>query len=573
MRLLKYIFLFVLFGNVYYAQKSAFENIDKITYERLEDEFYVNKDNNNYNQSQRIALYYLQKAKKDKNRKYIAEGYILMHYNKNLSTALKYIDSVEVISKSLNDNRYPARIYLLKGFLYYNEDSQKDALENFVSALKYAKENNNKRQIAIADIQIAYLNSYIGKANEAATVLQHYYDNPANLSSQDIEHIRINLADTYLDINENEKAKKLIDEGLLSTQETNDNARYNRYLSILGEYYLRINKYPQAISNLEKCKEYFLKKNFTFDANYAMLYLGQSYAESGDKDKAVNNFMKIDSIVQETNNTFPELRDVYTYLIDYFKEKKDKEHQLDYIERFLKVDKVLDSQFKYVSRELPRKYDTPNLLTEKERIISELENKRYLFYVTIGVLCLLLITLAVLFTKVKRAEKRHKKIAQELIQSVNENRNVVVSEEKEEIHDQKVHDLEKNKLSDDLVKNILQELEIFEEKKHYLKKGITLSSLAKSLKTNSSYLSEVVNTYKEKNLNSYLNDLRINYSIKQLATDKKLRSLKIAFIAEELGYNNEQAFTKAFKKKTGITVSTYIQEINKSKPTGSFSNS
>ena len=34
--------------------------------------------------------------------------------------------------------------------------------------------------------------------------------------------------------------------------------------------------------------------------------------------------MAIDSIFQKTNNTFPELREAYSYLIQYFKEKMIK---------------------------------------------------------------------------------------------------------------------------------------------------------------------------------------------------------------------------------------------------------
>ncbi|WP_313002663.1 helix-turn-helix domain-containing protein [Chryseobacterium gleum] len=83
------------------------------------------------------------------------------------------------------------------------------------------------------------------------------------------------------------------------------------------------------------------------------------------------------------------------------------------------------------------------------------------------------------------------------------------------------------------------------------------------IKTNSKYLSEVINTHKGKNFTAYLNDLRIDYAIGRLAKDKKFRSYKIPFIAEELGYNNEQAFTLAFKKKTGTLLSVYLKEIEK----------
>ncbi|WP_449401463.1 helix-turn-helix domain-containing protein [Chryseobacterium wanjuense] len=108
---------------------------------------------------------------------------------------------------------------------------------------------------------------------------------------------------------------------------------------------------------------------------------------------------------------------------------------------------------------------------------------------------------------------------------------------------------------------ILNELENFETKEQFLVTGITLGSLAKKVKTNSKYLSEVINTYKGKNFAAYLNDLRIDYAINRLATDKKFRSYKISSIAEELGYNTEQAFMLAFKKRTGTPLSIYLKEI------------
>ncbi|MGA9212606.1 helix-turn-helix domain-containing protein [Kaistella sp.] len=538
--------------------------MNKYSYEELENKFYSYKDNNENEESRIIAEFYIKKAKKEnKDKKYIAEGYVLNHYNKDLPVALKYIDSLEIISKNVQDERYPARIYLFKGMLYYNADNLKLALENYITALKYAKEKKNTRQIAIADLQIAYLNGYIGKPHEASKVLKYYYDNSGSLTNEDIQHIQINLAGSYLDIDEFGKAEKLIKNGLNYTLKNNEYVRYNRYLSLSGQYYLLTKQYPKSIEILEKAKAYFLKNNIDLDANYAMLYLGQSYAESKNKDKAVENYIKIDSIVQKTNNTFPELRDVYSYLIDYYKEKKDKEKQLFYIDRFLKINSILDTGFRYISRELPKKYDTPKLLSEKEEIIKELKNKKYLSYTTIGILCLLLIFIMILLVKAKRKENEYKKIAQDLIKSVSEKSHSTENKtENEVIANQEVFDSEKNKLPDEIVEHILKELKIFEEKEKYLKTGITVDSLAKKIKTNSSYLSKVVNIYKEKSFPNYLNDLRIDYALIRLLNDKKFRSYNFSVIASELGYNNEQAFAKAFKKRTGTTLTAFLKEID-----------
>ncbi|MDR6159355.1 AraC-like DNA-binding protein [Chryseobacterium sp. SLBN-27] len=560
------------------AQKSKKPNDSLLTfsYSELENKFYSLKDNNKIEEAKLIAQFYLKKAKIEKDKDHIAEGYVLMHYNRSFANSLKYIDSLEAIKKNLQDDIYPTRIYLLKGRLYYDFDDVKLALNNFINALKYAKEKKNKRHIAIAEVYIAYLNNYIGKHTEAAKVLQYYYDNGDFLDENAHEHVRLNLASTLLDVNKLKSAEKLINEGLKSTSGKNEIDRYNQYLSLFGLYSLKSKEYKTAIDSLKKSKAYFSNQSNDLSLNYTLLYLGQSYAGLQEKEKTVQYFAQIDSIIQKTNNTFPELKEVYPYLIDYYKEKNDKQKQLYYIERFLEVYKTLDSKFRYVSRELPRRYDAPKLLQEKESIISEMESKKTAFQILISFLLLGVFILVYLYIRSKKAEKKHRKIAQNLIQSVYENtfQKQTEAETEEEIFlnnktpqddiEKSIEDKTVRTISDDVVKIILRELDMFETKGGFLKKGITLGSLAKKAKTNSKYLSEIINTHKGKNFASYLNDLRIDYAINKLAKDKKFRSYKLPFIAEELGYNNEQAFTLAFKKRTGTPLTIYLKEIAQS---------
>ncbi|MDF2551627.1 MAG: hypothetical protein K0R77_902 [Chryseobacterium sp.] len=548
------------------AQKHKIfgDTLSIYNYSELENKFYNFKGSNKINESKLIAQYYLEKAKKAKKQNYIAEGYVLMHYNRTLSMSLKYIDSLEFIKRNSQEDSYPTRIYLLKGRLYYDSDNEKLALNNFINALKYAKKNKNKRHIAIAEIYLAYLNNYIGKHAEAVKVLQYYYDNGDFLDDNEHEHIRLNLANTLLDINKLQPSLKLIHEGLNSTSKRGEIDRYNQYLSLFGLYNLKSKNYQIAIDNLNKSKNYFSTQPNDLNLNYALLYLGQSYSGLQETEKAIDCFTKIDFHIQKTNNIFPELKEVYPYLIDYYKEKNNKEKQLYYIDRFLTVYKELDSKFRYISRELPRRYDAPKLLQEKENIIREIENKKTISYMFIGFLLLSLSLLILLYYRSKKAEKRHKKIAHDLLQSIANNHSENKVENSENITSgDNLKDRTNRVIAEDVAETILKELNLFETKEHFLKKGITLTTLAKRIKTNSNYLSEIINTHKEKNFNVYLNDLRIDYAISRLAKDKKFRSYKIPFIAEELGYNNEQAFTLAFKKRTGTPLSIYLKEIEK----------
>ena len=45
------------------------------------------------------------------------------------------------------------------------------------------------------------------------------------------------------------------------------------------------------------------------------------------------------------------------------------------------------------------------------------------------------------------------------------------------------------------------------------------------------------------NFSQYLNELRINYIVEELKTNRIIRKHTIAAIADDLGYNNSESFT------------------------------
>lgn len=573
---IRLLFLLGALCNLFYAQKTNSENISKsvlknYTYQELEGKFYEIPPDD-IKSKRNIAKSYLEKAKHDHDETQIAEAYIMLHFDESLPNALKYLDSVQVITKNSKEIYYPARTFLLRGNLYFKFDNLQAALNNYVLGLKFAKEKGNKRQIAMANISIAYLKNYIGKHAEAINILRYYLYNADYLNEDEHTLLKINLADAYIDAEKMDSAFVLIQDGLATSKKSKNLYSYYQNLGLLGYYNFTVKKYSAAIENLLQCKKYFFTTNYKSkrNQNYTLLNLGRSYAGLNESAKAIENFAKIDSMVLKTNYVFPELREVYTYLIDYYKETKDREKQLYYVERFLKVDHVLDSRFRYISRELPRRYDTPNLLQEKEAIIRELKYRKIFFYIAVGALVIILLLLIKFYFKYRNSERKYRKIAQALIQSVNENKTekkpeIKIATVAEDISEKAEAGTSKTPktVSEDVIQNILKELSIFETKEQFLNKGITLGTLAKMIKTNSKYLSEVINTHKGKNFTAYLNDLRIDYAIARLAKDKKFRSYKIPFIAEELGYNNEQAFTLAFKKRTGTLLSVYLREIEK----------
>ena len=114
-----------------------------------------------------------------------------------------------------------------------------------------------------------------------------------------------------------------------------------------------------------------------------------------------------------------------------------------------------------------------------------------------------------------------------------------------------------------LEKDILNGLEDLENSTYFLAPSFNINILAKKLNTNTSYLSYTINKEFGKTFKQYITQLRIEYLIKKLKEDNKLKNYTIKSLAEEIGYTNASAFARAFKKYKGISPSDFLKSIDK----------
>ncbi len=116
-------------------------------------------------------------------------------------------------------------------------------------------------------------------------------------------------------------------------------------------------------------------------------------------------------------------------------------------------------------------------------------------------------------------------------------------------------------ISEEALQHLLGQLQQFEEQQAYLTPNINAKDLAKSFGPNTSYLSMVVNTYKQKSISQYINDLRVDFAIEKLQVDPIFRKYTIKAIAQEVGFNSSEIFAKKFYKKTGIYPSYFVKKL------------
>jgi AraC-like DNA-binding protein len=117
-------------------------------------------------------------------------------------------------------------------------------------------------------------------------------------------------------------------------------------------------------------------------------------------------------------------------------------------------------------------------------------------------------------------------------------------------------------VNEETTQQILKGLQKLEKENYFLHPGCNAHNVAKRIKTNTTYLSKVINSEFNKNFSTYINDLRINYAIIKLKQDTKFRKYTVSSIAKELGYKSADSFTKYFRKDTGLLPSFYIKKLN-----------
>lgn len=110
-------------------------------------------------------------------------------------------------------------------------------------------------------------------------------------------------------------------------------------------------------------------------------------------------------------------------------------------------------------------------------------------------------------------------------------------------------------------KEILRKLDLFEKNKGFLRKDVTLNSLSKQFQTNTKYLSEIIKSHRNKQFNTYLNELRIDYIVNRLLTEPQYINTKIGYLASDCGFPSHSTFTTIFTQIMNESPSVYIKKL------------
>ncbi len=569
---------------------TAFEkSLEEKSFDDIMDVFYKNYNVDSLKSS--VIIKYLKNNFLNvDNKTVVADSYLTIALWEekigNSNKAIAIADKGIVIADSLKDNNLLYLGHLRKGASLFHLVKNNEALDEFLKAYDIArKQNNIGRQLSVSynivliRIQAEDNLGAIDLYHENLKIIQENKDKDYQRSELEIY---LGLTKAYINIKEYDKAAKYCTKGIVLSEQLNE-LRFKAYLlSGLGDIASNTGKFDEAYRYFKEAED--LMKELDTDKNFNLfmkLYWGKTYFFEGKYEKAIAELSEGEALVEAYEAKFLSIQELYYYLAKSYKELGNSELGLKYYDKVDNIDRENDKKRQEISTNIVKKFDLPKLKEEIETLIAKAKRTKYYYYTGIGLLLFVIIGLVVFNRKQQQKNKerfsvlmhqlqekrQQEKLRQQKLQQEKEASNLKeTTSEKREILQDNVAQIETDTEAaeiDDKDAEILKKLAEFEHKEKFLSNESTLVEVAKKIQTNTTYLSKVINTHKEKSFTAYITDLRVDYAIERLSHDRKFRSFTIGAIAQEIGFKRSESFSKAFKVKTGLYPSYFIKELEK----------
>ncbi|EDP95936.1 AraC family transcriptional regulator [Kordia algicida OT-1] len=590
---------FILFScAALFAQEENFQLPDSLAYKTNKELIDLIKQFR-YN-TPKVAKVYAEafhaKASAEQHTTNIIESYFYLaniadtqgEFTASIAYINKGIAKTKTIKDSLQGNIL-RRLYNLRGGIYGQYGKYEKAIHDFNISLQISEKNSDQKGINIIKINIALLEMYAKQYFESMKTYREMFriSTDTSLISQNSRNsIIIGMSENFLKTERLDSARIYLDLGLKESVKSNDSDALSYFYPYEALYYYHKNKIPKSLEILEKARKLISNVQTEEKRNIEVYYyMAQCYYALKDYKKAIKHIEKAFDIIRKGNakNAKLALKDSfsasntnnmsigdeklfipyeYLYLLETlmqcYEALGDEENRDFYFEQYYPL-KIESAQKNVRINNLIFKFhEAPRIaliekLSKKE---AKAEKKvKYLYYLLALVFVGLIIG-AIFYRKKEQQKQLAYKALIEKISTLEAKKNTVEAPKNTTTKKAVT-------ITDEKAQAILKGLEKFEAKEQYLDENCNLRFVAKKVKTNATYLSKIINTHKKISFNDYINDLRIQYTLKRLKSDSLFRAYSIKSIAQEVGYKSADSFTKHFKKQTSLYPSYYIKNLNK----------
>ena len=450
--------------------------------------------------------------------------------------ALHIADSLYAYASNSNQK---IKALMLSADILEKQEKRKEGIDYAMKALKIAEESDDysfqSRIYGFMSTQYRQLGfsdkgkEYIQKGLE---ISENIKDKRQVMKFQAMAHHE--LGDYAIAENNYNEAIDYLNMALLGYEkEENEMLRYFTTGNIeesLGRSNFGLNEQAKSLAHFSRANNLINKSGAGNTIWAAKIYqgLGETFLIAKTLDSAGIYLKKALHIAEETNNgSLKEL--VFESMAGYYKEKGEIDSLAVFTKKASDISKENSSM---KNKMINSEFNRATAVTEKKSSI--------LLYLIIAIV---LIVLAGLFTMFYKKKKPHFKI--EDIKNEQGAASSVVM---------------RKKTQEDLARNLKE----FEKNLQFLDKDMSFSHMAGLLNTNAKYLSHYLKNTKNKDYNTYINDLRIQYLVQKLDTQEEYLNYKISYLAHECGFSSHSNFSANFKRVMLLSPSEYISKASKS---------
>lgn len=520
-----------------------------------------------------------------------AKSYLFQINGDSLKSNLYYeksLAALDQVKPSKEKTKLNAYILNYKGLTHWKRRNFSQALKLYQQGMKMSQSAGDIMQIVKFNNNISIINKEVGNyqmAIKAAKVSEQLMNANQGLYTpsqfrQGKSNINSNLGSFFEQSYSADKTnEKLLDsaeyyykKAILYSKDLFDN-RINAQKNLATIYYLKNNlKEAESIyqSTLQLTKENNRIRDYC-NANYN---LGDLYFETKRYKQALVFFKRVDSIYQINKvNKLEFIRSNY-YQSKIYKDLGDNEkavhHSQIYLDNFEKFESDLNSEVLDVNNQLIDQ----DLKKEMLDLQKDMSFSILLRRLSIAFFIVLVLGLVAFSFKQYRDKKRINERINRLIDEFKNKTSVIEAEEEVEavqFENAETHELPDNtgalsnpsmlSIDEEKEKEIVKKLKSLERKQEFLKPNFTQQAVAKKIKTNTTYLSYVVNKSFGKTFSEYSNELKINYVIDQMINNPTYRKYSTQAIAESVGFKNAVSFTKSFSKRTGVSPTQFAKRL------------
>ena len=351
------------------------------------------------------------------------------------------------------------------------------------------------------------------------------------------------VADGYVEIFKNSGKKFWLDSANIHYQKAfvngnafNQNADYN--IALLNQRLAKTEFYKgnfqKAIATYLKNYNHTVLKDNPFTYQSYSIGLADSYLKLLKPKEALVYLKKFDSAYAEKPGSEEFKIARLSVYMDAFQQLGEDRKALEYANLYLKEIQIVETQ-KIIARDAQSLLNIEESNEKALKIVEKRDkNIKEVAFLTIGITLFVGTGIWIY----RRIRKRNETSQVEFIEDDFQTENV----------DKNNLDKTKPILDTEEFENLQEKLLKFENNKDSLDPNFKLSSLAKKLGTNTSYLSAFFNLHLQKSFSIYLQEKRIEYLLDLLQKDKTFHKYTVQAISEHIGYKSTSAFSKVFEK-------------------------